>query len=310
MQPDFSKVFIDGRTIEDEDRTVTFKTHQIADLVIPTGFIVACDPFVFFDSVPFTTQIPVGTYPVILSVACFYDDQRVAYAKLQISNEQTVRWEMALIPNQDISSLKPDEIFGYPVDAGTGCFMDAETATVFLKKLENDDWDDENNYSNFMMAEMEKNYVHTWDWGNFKLDETVGNLITFKSGLGDGAYASYFGFDANGKVTSLVTDFSVIEDTEVYSKEQRDIDLIIEKVRQQLPEISVHQYHKTHPSDDDGIWWFSLPNMEPDIKLDSSYGSCPFMVETNEHWGENTRTANSVDEAVSMIVNYLNKLVL
>jgi hypothetical protein len=290
MQPDFSRAFIDGRTIETEDETVIFKMQQVCDLVVPTGFIVACDPFVFFDSVPFTTQIPVGTYPVILSIACFDNDQRVAYARLQISNEPTVRWEMALIPNQDINSLKTNEIFGYPVDAGTGCFMDAEASTVFLKKLEDEVWTDENSYSDFMIKEMEKNYVHTWDWGNFKLDESVGNIVTFKSGLGDGVYASYFGFDANDKITNLVTDFTVIEDTEVYSKEQRDIDLIIEKVNQQFPEILVHQYQKTHPADDDGVWWFSLPTIEPDIKLDSPYGFCPFMVETNEHcYGRNQR---------------------
>jgi hypothetical protein len=80
---------------------------------------------------------------------------------LHISNEQTVKWVMALLPNQDIDLLKTDEIFGYPVDAGTGCFMDAEAATVFLKKLEDEVWTDENNYSNFMMKEMEKDYAHT-----------------------------------------------------------------------------------------------------------------------------------------------------
>ena len=193
---------------------------------MPTGFIVACDPFVFFDSIPFTTQIPIGTYPVILNVAQIYDsdnnaDERVAYAKLQVNNEPTVRWEMALLPNQDINSLKEDEFFGYPVDAGTGCFMDAEAATVFLKKLEDEVWADESSYSDFMIAEMEKNYVHTWDWANFKLDESVGNLITFKSGFGDGSYPSYFGFDVNGNVTSLVTDFLVVDDKQVYSEAEK-----------------------------------------------------------------------------------------
>lgn len=212
MQPDFSRAFIDGRTVETKDGTVSFKIHQIADLVVPTGFIVACDPFVFFDSVPFTTQIPIGTYPVILSVVNFGDDQRVAYAKLHISDKPVVKWEMAILPNQDKSSLKDDEFYGYPVDAGTGCFMDAEAARVFLKKLEDEVWTDEYSYSDFMVAEMEKNYVHTWNWANLKLDESKGNLITFTSGLGDGSYASYFGFDNKGNITSLITDFFVIDD--------------------------------------------------------------------------------------------------
>jgi hypothetical protein len=85
----------------------------------------------------------------------------------------------------------------------------------------------------------------------------------------------------------------------------KDIDLISESVKQQLPSVQVYQYHKTHPADDDGVWWFSLPDIEPDIKLDSPNGNSPFMVETNEQWGVNARTANDVNEAVSMIVDYL-----
>ncbi len=85
----------------------------------------------------------------------------------------------------------------------------------------------------------------------------------------------------------------------------RDIDLIIEQVKQHFPEIRVYQYHQTHPADDDGVWWFSLPNIEPDIKLDSTHGTCPFMVETNEQWGENARTVNNVAEAVLIIIDYL-----
>ena len=85
----------------------------------------------------------------------------------------------------------------------------------------------------------------------------------------------------------------------------RDIDTITEKVKQHLQSVQVYQYHKTHPADDDGVWWFSLPDVEPDIKLDSPNGDCPFMVETSEQWGENARTANDVNEATSMIIDYL-----
>lgn len=218
MKFNFSKAFLDGRTIETGDGPVTLKMHKIGDLIVPTGFIVACDPFVFFDSVPFTTPIPAGTYPIILSVADFPgSDQRVAFAKLHVSDQETVRWEMALLPDQDRGSLGEDEIFGYPVDAGTGCFMDAETADVILEKLENEVWTEDYSHSDFMISEMGKTYVNTWGWANFTLDETEGNLIFFTSGWGDGAYASYFGFDAEGKVTSLVTDFALIEDKEINS---------------------------------------------------------------------------------------------
>ena len=89
--------------------------------------------------------------------------------------------------------------------------MDAQAAAVFLKKLEDEVWDDEHGYSKYMMKEMEKTYVDTRSWANFTLEESKGNLITFTSGLGDGVYPSYFGFDSHGTLVSLVTDFGFVD---------------------------------------------------------------------------------------------------
>lgn len=213
----FDKAFVEGRTLQTNNGKVTFKIYEIGELVIPTGFIVACDPFVLFDSAAFTTQTPTGMFSVILSVAEFAEDQRVAYAKLRFSTKISVRWEMALTPNQDISQLKSKEIYGYSVDAGTGCFMDAEAAEIFLEKLGAEVREGHYPYTDFMMEEMKNNYVQTWDWANFKLEESAGNLIAFTSGWGDGSYASYFGFDEDDGITCLVTSFSLFEDTDVFA---------------------------------------------------------------------------------------------
>jgi hypothetical protein len=37
------------------------------------------------------------------------------------------------------------------------------------------------------------------------------NIAMFESGWGDGFYASYFGFDEEGRVAALVTDFATID---------------------------------------------------------------------------------------------------
>ncbi len=50
----------------------------------------------------------------------------------------------------------------------------------------------------------------------------------------------------------------------------RDIDLIIEKVKQRIPDAEVHQLEKNNPSDDDGIWYFYIPGIESDIQIESS----------------------------------------
>ena len=45
-----------------------------------------------------------------------------------------------------------------------------------------------------------------------ELDPESGlNLIAFSSGWGDGCYPSYWGLDAQGQATCLLTDFRVIE---------------------------------------------------------------------------------------------------
>ena len=85
----------------------------------------------------------------------------------------------------------------------------------------------------------------------------------------------------------------------------RDIDLIIEKVKERNPEITFRQHYKIHPADDDGIWWFYFPYSKIDIHVESSYGMCPFIIETNEQSSYDARTANTVDETVEMIVEYL-----
>jgi hypothetical protein len=93
----------------------------------------------------------------------------------------------------------------------------------------------------------------------------------------------------------------------MYSME-RDIDRIIQQVKEQLPEVDVVQLQKIHPADDDGIWWFRLPGIEKDIQIESSYGNCPFIVETDELCCEQARNVESVDDAVKMVVEYLRSL--
>jgi hypothetical protein len=89
---------------------------------------------------------------------------------------------------------------------------------------------------------------------------------------------------------------------------KKDIDLIIEKVKQEMSDVGVYQLKKKLPTDDDGIWWFYLPDVKPDIQIESSYGMCPFIVETNEQSSYDARKADTVDEAVSMIIDYLKPL--
>jgi hypothetical protein len=55
---------------------------------------------------------------------------------------------MAVCEGQNIKDLKDEEIFGYPVESGMGCFMDLETQNLlnnlelnFLRKKEKIFWE-------------------------------------------------------------------------------------------------------------------------------------------------------------------------
>ncbi|MEM8947508.1 MAG: hypothetical protein AAGD11_20205 [Planctomycetota bacterium] len=59
----------------------------------------------------------------------------------------------------------------------------------------------------------------------------------------------------------------------------RDIDQIIVEVKKSLPNIQVSQLSVTHPSDDDGLWFFRLLSESNEVQIESSSGNCPFLIE-------------------------------
>ncbi len=88
----------------------------------------------------------------------------------------------------------------------------------------------------------------------------------------------------------------------------RDIDRIIEQVKILLPEAKVIQEPKHNHAAyyDNGIWYFSLPAIRTDIQIESTYGECPFVVETNEQSSREALKASTVEEAIRLIVEYLS----
>lgn len=210
---DFSKFFEDGKEIiTAQEGKIVLKCHRVANLHISSGEIIACDPFTSPDAEPFSVTLTPGIYPLILSVANYEDqDQRVAGAMLRISGEKAVTWQMAQQSEQDLMGLEADEIFGHSVDSGTSCMMDAEAAQSLMEKMEADE-----SYFETIVREMDKTYIDTWSWANIPVSaETNVNMIAFSSGMGDGLYASYFGFDEAGNVTSLITDFALFDADEM-----------------------------------------------------------------------------------------------
>jgi hypothetical protein len=200
----FEKVFIEKYARKDkENNAYVFSFERIGTLDLPTGKIIACDPFASPESSPFSITFPKGNFPVELPLAKSGDDERVAFARIKFSEETPVYWSMAVSEGEDISTLEEDEIFGYGVDSGTGGFLDSSFAKEYSTYL-----CPGGNFDK-LSADMDKTHKHTRSWIIWGDDKK--KVALFSSGWGDGLYASYIGYDSNNKICRLVTDFGMID---------------------------------------------------------------------------------------------------
>ncbi len=85
----------------------------------------------------------------------------------------------------------------------------------------------------------------------------------------------------------------------------RDVDKIVELIRNICPAVKVEQLKVLHlGADDDGIWFFEQRASEFEVQIASSWGMCPFVVETDE--SDERFTANTVEETVEILERLLH----
>ena len=84
----------------------------------------------------------------------------------------------------------------------------------------------------------------------------------------------------------------------------RDVDEIITGITNKYPSVRVEQLKVHHPGmDDDGIWFFEQPNSEYHVQIESSWGTCPFVIETDE---SNARyRPSSIGETIEILLTLL-----
>src|ERR1700753_180307 len=154
---------------------ITIRRVDIGLLNVPNGEMICSDTLAIPEQMPFTRRIPKGKYPVSLYFADMPDaGPRVALAKLEISGGRAEKWILALKTNDDVSKLtEPGAYFGFPVDAGVGCFWDKKTCDAYLA-MDNELYKSrkENMYDLYLEAELKKSAVNPQDpgdWANFTL---------------------------------------------------------------------------------------------------------------------------------------------
>jgi hypothetical protein len=197
------------------------RRETLGTLEVPTGKIVTSDVLVNPDRPPLSRDIAPGKYQVVL-YRLTSPDPRVAMAELRIAEGNAVAWELAVLPGQDVSRLKGEEFFGFPVDAGVGSFYD-HSALQAMDQREADEKRKSARYSNYyddvlsfdMTGDKETAVMHV------PLPDAKINVAVFSSGWGDGYYPAIWGLDKSGKPVVLVIDFYVAEDADGVSKEDR-----------------------------------------------------------------------------------------
>lgn len=196
----FTKDFIENPLIE------TFDAGKIS---IPTGQLVVCDPLITSDMPIFSTRFPIGEFQILIHKE--RESNCLAYVELVFSNSAITTWELAVSEGQAVKDLEGEEIYGYPVESGMGCFMDYETQqdlNLLEKKLFDRKGDDflgiyeEFFHENFYQEEGAIN-----QFAFLKPDEEKpGSIFAFETGYGEGFYASYIGFDQNHQPVKLVSE--------------------------------------------------------------------------------------------------------
>jgi hypothetical protein len=199
---------------EAEEKRYPIRVVRIGEMEIVSGRVLLVDPFLMSTrDEPLALQVRPGRYPVDLAVADAGESgQRVALARLLLSSAPAVRWAIAVTDQQDATTLKGDEIFGYFVDAGTGAFVDAAVPAWLATEYP------QSNYEEY--AAVTDDWIRRGEAAaealgipyGFALIERLGrgDAAMFSSGWGDGDYASWVGYDTDDRPVAIVTDFAVI----------------------------------------------------------------------------------------------------
>ncbi|KAB1230509.1 DUF4241 domain-containing protein [Chryseobacterium viscerum] len=197
----FSKDFVESPLLE---------SFAVGKIYLSSGKLVTCDPLITNDMLAFTTEFPKGDFSVILHKE--RESNCVAYAEIIFNNFEIKEWKLATTAGQNIKDLAKEEVFGYPVESGMGCFMDVDTQNS-LNELEQKLYN--NKGGDFMGIYEEFFHDYFFDekgaidqYAFLKpAKEHPGTIFAFETGYGEGFYASYIAYDKDQSPVKIITEF-------------------------------------------------------------------------------------------------------
>jgi hypothetical protein len=214
-QPDFFAAFDPQKEFTNSLGTFRCETREIKEVNLPSGRVVIGDPLVDLVAAPLAQRVAPGRYPVIVAIAHLKQkksvEQRIACAMLRISGQRPVRWVNVVKEERDDSQWEVDGLLGYGVDTGMGCFASVESAEAMGERMDADE-----EYLSWVLDAAEQVHVPMREWVSVVPDTRMSdaNVVVFSSGMGDGFYASYWGYDERDEPVCLITDFTVVHSPE------------------------------------------------------------------------------------------------
>jgi hypothetical protein len=214
---------IEGETVEfnysdfnDLKNNKHYDRFFAGNLTLTTGQVVCTDPMYRELGLPQTWAAKPRSYPVYLYIGLSdYLNGRVAYAELSFKDEIPAEWKISLIPEHLLADSFERKMNGmYPVENGLSSFSDYETFKIYDQETKSFYSANKNgNYYTEILEPLFKKNAHIpkssrgEDWIDYKPKQAKANIIMFGPGWGDGLYPRYVGYDKNGNVVKLVTDF-------------------------------------------------------------------------------------------------------
>ena len=184
---------------------------------LPTGRVIAADPLAYLPSGQFSPvlaqQVPRGSYPVVVSVCTGGTvGIRMCTAMLKIKDTEAVKFVKAQSTEETAIKLKDGNLDGFPVDAGMMCFCDRQTAREYRAFL--DSWYKQNpqgnHYDDYFAELFARSYAAQPQWQREGGDyiqwtnpDTGSRMVMVASGLGDGFYCTYYGYDSAGEICCI-----------------------------------------------------------------------------------------------------------
>lgn len=215
-----SSTEIDPNTIEKQFQKSNTRFYlEVGETNIITGNIIVADPLAYLpikDNNPILNiKIPKGIYKIETSI-CRSNEIgiRMCTVRLKIKNTKAISYKLAS-PTEESAIFKGKDgiLTGFPVDAGMVTICDEQVAIEYQEFLE--EWYKEhpnkNHYNdyfaNFFKESSKKLPQYQREEGDFiewENPKTHNKLVMVASGLGDGFYQSYWGYDQENEICELI----------------------------------------------------------------------------------------------------------